>query len=345
MELRNIKDGSVMNVSMWGKALQVIPRITKQEWDGLDVISKWLISTRAAVLIMTFLSAAIAGMFALRDGQFNFGLWLLLVVGLVFAHATNNLVNDLTDYRRGVDKDNYFRTQYGPQPVQQGLMTSRQVWTYAAVTGLIALAAGLALVFLSGPLALLLLGLGAFFVLFYTWPLKYIGLGEIAVIVVWGPLMVGGGYFVITGHWDWTVALASLPYALGTTMVIFGKHIDKIESDTAKRIHTLPVIIGEKAARITTLVMMALQYVLVVYLVITRFFSPVMLVVFFGLTAAPAVWAVYKNPRPKERPADYGEEIWPLWFVALAFFHNKRFGMLFVLGLILDVGLKALHIL
>lgn len=333
-----------MNVSMWGKALQVIPRITKKEWDGLDVISKWLISTRAAVLIMTFLSASIAGIFALRAGKFNFGLWLLLAIGLVFAHATNNLVNDLTDYRRGVDKDNYFRTQYGPQPVQQGLMTTRQLLTYAAVTALIALAAGLVLVLQRGPLALLLLGLGALFVLFYTWPLKYIGLGEIAVIIVWGPLMVGGGYFVITGQWDWNVVIASLPYALGTTMVIFGKHIDKIESDTAKKIHTLPVIIGEKAARVTTLVMMALQYVFVIYLILIRFFSPVLLVVLLGLTAAPAVWAVYRKPKPTERPADYGEEVWPLWFVALSFMHNKRFGMLYVLGLILDVGLRALHI-
>ena len=128
-----------MNIAMWAKALQVIPRITKQEWDDLDVISKWLIATRAAVLIMTFISAAIAGIFALRAGQFNFGLWVLLVVGLVFAHATNNLINDLTDHERGVDKDNYFRTQYGPQPIEQGLLTRGQMLTYTAVTALIAL--------------------------------------------------------------------------------------------------------------------------------------------------------------------------------------------------------------
>ena len=40
-----------MNVSMWIKALKVIPRITKEEWQELDVISKWLISTRAAMLL------------------------------------------------------------------------------------------------------------------------------------------------------------------------------------------------------------------------------------------------------------------------------------------------------
>ncbi len=62
--------------------------------------------------------------------------------------------------------------------------------------------------------------------------------------MIWGPLMVGGGYFVITGHWDWNVVLASLPYALGPTTVLFGKHIDKLPQDAAKKIHTMPVMIG-----------------------------------------------------------------------------------------------------
>ena len=54
-----------MNIAMWRKALKVIPEVSKNEWDALDVISKWLISTRAAVLVMTFISAALAGLFCL----------------------------------------------------------------------------------------------------------------------------------------------------------------------------------------------------------------------------------------------------------------------------------------
>ena len=176
-----------MNVRMWAKALQVIPRINKTEWDGLDVISKWLVSTRAAVLIMTFFSAAIAGLLALRDGTFNGLNWVMLVIGLIFAHATNNLLNDLTDFSRGVDKDNYFRTQYGPQPLEQGLWSRRTHLTYAAVTAAIAAAAGIYLVVVNGWLALGLMAAGAFFVLFYTWPLKYVGMGELAVLIVWDP--------------------------------------------------------------------------------------------------------------------------------------------------------------
>jgi 1,4-dihydroxy-2-naphthoate octaprenyltransferase len=331
-----------MNVEMWGKALRIIPRLSKDDWDKLDVVAKWLIATRAAVLIMTFISAAIAGILAFRDGMFNFWLWLLLAVGLVFAHATNNLLNDLTDYRRGVDKDNYYRTQYGAQPLQQGLWTERILLTYAAVTGLIALVCGVTFVLLRGWPALALLAAGAFFVLFYTWPLKYIGLGELAVLLVWGPLMIGGGYYVITGQWNWLVALAGLPYALGPTTVIFGKHIDKHDEDKAKGIHTLPVIIGERAARYAVLGLMALMYLLVIYLVVIGFFTPAMLIVLLALTLMPSVWRMYRKPHPKERPADYPPEAWPTYFVAMAFVHNRRYGLLFLLGLLVDAAIAVL---
>jgi 1,4-dihydroxy-2-naphthoate polyprenyltransferase len=334
-----------VNVSMWGKALRVIPRVSKEEWSGLDVISRWLIATRSAVLIMTFTSGAIAGIFAFRDGKFNLGLWLLMTFGLIMAHATNNLLNDYTDFQRGVDQNNYFRAQYGPQPLEHGLMSRRELLTYAAVTGLIALACGAYLVALRGPLAGLLLALGAVFVLFYTWPLKYIGLGELTVLVVWGPLMIGGGYYVITGQWNWTVVLASLSYALGPTTVIFGKHIDKYIEDKAKGIHTLPVIIGEKPARSMALVMMALQYLLVVYLVVTGFFTPAMLLVLVALTAMPEVWAIYRQPKPAVAPAGYPANTWPLYYVAVAFGHNRRYGLWFLLGLLIDTGLRVLHVM
>lgn len=328
-----------MNFSMWRKALQVIPRISKEEWDHLDVISKWLISTRAVVLIMTFLSGAIAGILAFRDGQFNLWYFLLLEIGLVFSHATNNLFNDLTDYVKGVDQDNYYRSQYGPQPLVHGLMNKRQILTYALVTGLIALAAGLVLVAIHGTLALVLLGLGVFFVLFYTFPLKYIALGEISVLIVWGPLMIGGGYFVITGNWDWNVALASLPYALGVTSVIFGKHVDKYEVDKAKRIHTLPVLIGEKVSRFVIVNMFLLQYFAAIYLTINGFFTPVMLVVLLAVPTFRQVQPMFRNPRPLEKPADF-PDVWPNYFVAAAFVHNRRFGILYLLGLVLDTVLK-----
>ena len=240
-----------MNVGMWAKALQIIPKIDKAEWDRLDIISRWLISTRAAVLIMTFFSATIAGILAFGAGKFNLLNYLLLVIGLVFAHATNNLLNDLTDYDRGVDRDNYFRTQYGPQALEQGLMTRRELLTYAAVTGLIALAAG------GVPgVAARLAGAGA------AGGRRFLrAVLHLAAEIHWPGRNCGDPGL---GPADDRRRLFRHHRAVGLecgpgraalrarpTTVIFGKHIDKLREDKAKGIHTLPVIIGEKAARYT----------------------------------------------------------------------------------------------
>ncbi|WP_207890485.1 prenyltransferase [Rubrobacter taiwanensis] len=331
-----------MNFAMWAQALRTIPRVSKAEWDRLDVISRWLIASRSAVLVMTFISAAIAGILAFAAGLFDLRLWLLVTLGLVMAHATNNLLNDVTDSLRGVDRGNYFRSRYGPQPIEHGLLTMREMLVYAAITGLAALAAGIYLVWATGWPTLLLLALGAFFVLFYTFPLEYVGLGEPAVLVVWGPLMVGGGYYVIAGAWSWNVVLASLPYALGVTTVIFGKHIDKIPADREKGIYTLPVLLGERLSRGAAISMMALQYAFVLYLVLTGFFTPVMLLVLLALPMFRDVLKVYLKPRPEEVPQDPRlAALWPLWFVNFAFVHNRRFGVLFLCGLILEALLRG----
>lgn len=330
-----------MNFTMWRKALQVIPHVSKDEWQRLDVISRWLISTRAAVLVMTFLSAAIAGILAFQSGGFHLGLWSLMTLGLILAHATNNLVNDFTDYLKGVDQDNYYRAQYGPQPLVHGLMDQRGMLLYILITGLAALACGAALIVLRGGLTLLLLGLGAFFVLFYTYPLKYIALGEIAVLIVWGPLMIGGGYYVLTGTWDWNVVIASLPYALGVTAVLFGKHIDKFEMDKARGIHTLPVLLGERPARYTVVGMLALQYLSVIYLTASGFFSPMLLIVTLALPALWRILPMFRQPKPVQKPPGF-PDVWPNYFVAAAFYHNRRFGIFYLAALILDTLWKSI---
>jgi len=330
-----------VNFAMWRKALEVIPEVSKPEWDELDVISKWLISTRAAVLVMTFISAALAGLFAWRDNAFSFLPWLALAFGLIMAHASNNIFNDFTDFVRGVDKDNYYRNIYGAQPVASGLMTKRQHLTYFSVTALIALGFGLYLLFYTGfsSTAWILLGLGAFFLLFYTWPLKGLALGEVAVLIVWGPLMIGGGYFVLAQQWSWNVVVASLPYVLGVTTVIFGKHIDKLDMDRLKGIHTLPVVIGEKASRYAVLTMMVLPYLFTLYLIIVKFFTPVMLIVFFALPAFTQIYPIFLKPKPETKPE--GQIGWPLYFVGYAFYNNRRFGSLFMVGLLIDVLLRV----
>ncbi len=87
---------------------------------------------------------------------------------------------------------------------------------------------------------------------------------------------------------------------------------------------------------------MILQYLLVAYLVLIGFFTPVMLVVFLSLYGFFKLMVpVYRSPRPATMPSEYRSDVWPLWYVAFAFLHNRRFGVLFVLGLVVEIVLNV----
>jgi 1,4-dihydroxy-2-naphthoate octaprenyltransferase len=324
-----------MNIRTWGQALNTMPKLSLQEWQSLDIIARWLIATRAPVLFMTFMSAALGGLLAARDGMFDWGLWSACCLGLLLAHATNNLLNDYTDSRRGIDKDNYYRNQYGVHVLEDKLLSLPQFWTYVAITGGAALALGAWLVWERSGLTLQLMLAGAFFVLFYTWPLKYFGLGEPAVLLVWGPLMMGGTYYVLAGAWSWEVTWLSLLYALGPTSVLFGKHIDKIDLDEKKGVRTLPVILGESQARYWVIGMLCLQYLGCLWLVFTGRESWLLLAVGVNLPVLWSLLQVYRNPKPEQRAEGFPDNIWPLWFSAFAFNHTRKFTSIFVLALLL----------
>jgi 1,4-dihydroxy-2-naphthoate octaprenyltransferase len=325
---------------MWGRALEQMPKLSPSEWEALDPIARWLIACRASVLFMTFTAAALGGLMAWRDGSFRWDLWAATVLGLMFAHATNNLLNDYTDSRRGIDKDNYYRNQYGVHVLEDGLMSERQFWRYLGTTALVALFLGGWLISERSGVTLELMLAGAFFVLFYTWPLKYYGLGEPAVLLVWGPLMVGGSYYVLVGEWSWDVTWLSLLFALGPTTVLFGKHTDKLESDRAKGVNTLPVMLGEALSRRCITGMIAAQYLLSIALVLSGSFGWALLLVLVNIPELPRLFAVLRRPKPDSPPGDYPSDVWPLWFSAHAFRHTRRFTSLFLVAVVLDTLLQ-----
>ena len=108
----------------------------------------------------------------------------------------------------------------------------------------------------------------------YTAPplrLKKIGLGELDVLLTWGPLMVGGVYYAGTGSLPWQVVAAATVYALLPTTVLMGKHIDKLPYDAPAGTRTLPGAARRRAGpRRLTQAMMVAYYVGVVVLVVTR---------------------------------------------------------------------------
>ncbi|MEN8241568.1 MAG: prenyltransferase [Chloroflexota bacterium] len=327
----------------WLKALSIIPKISKEEWDSLDVIAKWLIMTRSAVTTVTVFSSIVAGLLAWRDGTFLWGLWLVATLGLFIAHGTNNILNDYTDYKRGIDTDNYFRAMYGPHPLVHKFHDAKTQMRYFFVSGFLAVLAGLYVYYRTGwdSNILILSAVGAFILLFYTYPMKHFALGEISIFFIWGPVMIGGVYYVLTQQFNWDVILASLPIGLSVMAINLGKHIDKLDEDKAIGVHTLPVVTGEKLARYLNILSLALTYLVIIHLVfISMYFTPVMLLVLLAGKELLTSLKVLSKPKPAEAPPEYPEGAWPVWFAGFSFLHNRRFISLFMLALIIDTLLR-----
>jgi 1,4-dihydroxy-2-naphthoate octaprenyltransferase len=323
-------------LSNWKEVIDTANLSSEKE---MDLISKWLIITRAAVFSMTFMSGLIGGLLAIskvdNPNWLNFG---LAVLGLVLAHAANNMTNDYFDLEGGVDTDEYARALYAPHPVLSGLISKRQLLRAIALVNLLdAILMGTLLVRVGWPV-LVFAGLGLFISVFYVAPplkLKHHGLGEPGVFIVWGPLMIGGTYYVTAGELPSPgIWLATIPYAITVTTVLIGKHIDKLQADKAKGIHTLPVILGEKTSLWLNMVLMIAFYIVIGALVLSGTMDIWALLVVFALPRLIKILKIYREPKPAEPPEDY--PVWPLWFVSAAFFHNRLAGGLFVLGLFLN---------
>jgi 1,4-dihydroxy-2-naphthoate octaprenyltransferase len=244
----------------------------------------------------------------------------------------------------GVDKDYYFRIEYGVHPLVQGFWTNRQQLRWFAVSGVLAVLSGVFALFYAdfSPVVIGLFVFGAVVLLFYTWPLKYLALGELLIFLIWGPIMIGGVYIVLARGWTehaWLVALAGVPFGLSVTSINISKHIDKLIDDKQRGVGTMPVRLGEGVARYINMAVLVLIYVVIAYLIfVPRYFTPVMLIVFLAGNRLLLSLKMLSQPRPAAPPEGY--PAWPVWFAGSSFFHNRMFGGLLIAGLIADTLLR-----
>ena len=328
---------------------EILETANPPESRPLDTVGKWLVITRAAVFPMTIWSGMIGGLLAVAAAgslgvTVDYGLLVLSVVGLVLAHAANNMINDYFDTANGVDTEGYVRALYAPHPILSGWVTKRQLATAILAVNVVDAGLMLYLTAIRGPLILVFALAGLFISVFYVAPpirLKHHGLGEPGVFLVWGPLMVGGTFLAATGVIPAWVLLVSVPYALIVTAVLFGKHIDKIEADTKLGVRTLPVILGEARARTIGSWLMISFYPLTLLLVVVGLVGPWVLLVALGIPRLLSVLKIFAKPKPAEPPPGYPERGWPLWFVGWAFIHTRRAGGLLTLGLLLNAILPV----
>lgn len=198
--------------------------------------------------------------------------WLfpgILVAGVLF-HTGANLVSDYFDFMRGVDRKG---TMGGSGILVDGLIPPRHIYWGGMLSFGIGTLIGLAMVSVRGwPLLLLgIVGfLGGFF--YCGWPIefKYRGLGEIGIFALFGPLMVVGSYYVLTGSFRWDVVAISFPVGLLVAAIVHANNLRDIAHDRTAGIATSSTTFGQGLAAAEYYFMLAAAYASVVVMIFAR---------------------------------------------------------------------------
>ena len=98
----------------------------------LDTVSKWMLITRSYVFEMNIYAGMVGILLALQFvteiTTLMYYEGAIIIVGLILAHAANNMMNDFFDTLHGVDTEGYPGGDYGPHAVIANLILAIQAW-------------------------------------------------------------------------------------------------------------------------------------------------------------------------------------------------------------------------
>ncbi len=246
----------------------------------------WYRAARPRTLTATYAPLGVAAAIALSQGVFELIPFVLALIGALFLQIAANLINEYFDFRRGADTH---KVAGQGMIIKNQVLTPRQVLIGAIVTVLIGCLIGLYLMFQSGPL-LLWIGLGGVFVVItYTagpFPLAYNGLGEIAVFIFMGPLMVLGAYYVMARQFDWMPVIAGIPIGAMVAAILHANNIRDMDADRQVNKRTMALRLGLRGARIEYVGLVGGAYVIVAVLVVFGYMPLTVLLVAVTLPEA-----------------------------------------------------------
>mgnify|MGYP005843093103 FL=1 len=299
----------------------------------MSKIGLWWKAARPFSFTVSLIPPILGGLIALVENpglEFSLLHFILAGIGCMTAHAGANLVSDYYDFKARVDRQGTFGSS---GLLVAGILSPQQVLRGGCVALALAGAAGAYLVWAT-PGGVFLIGLillGGLLGIFYTakpFELKYHALGDLAVFISFGPAMVLGAYFVQAHHFSWKPILYSIPVGLLVDAVLHSNNLRDIENDRVVQIKTVPILIGEKRAKIMYQALVFGAYLSTLILVALGSLNAFALLVLLSLP--PAVKVVNMVRRKERMPADQ----FALIDAATAQVH-LAFGLLMVIGLAL----------
>jgi 1,4-dihydroxy-2-naphthoate octaprenyltransferase len=230
-----------------------------------DWLVTWFKAARAPFLVVSLMPALLGGIIAAAAGPINMGIFIACVIGVVMAHSAADFIDDYFDFKKGNLGNK--EEQFHDSPLISGKVTLNQVLVATLICLAIALAAGL-YVFVNVGLPIVWMAvIGAFIVFFYTSPpvmLNYRGLGETAIFLAFGPMIVVGVYVALTGKFSWEPLLISMIPGVFTMGVVLVSNTFDYFDDIKSGKKTFAVRFGQAAEVKLMTVSSVIAYVAVI---------------------------------------------------------------------------------
>lgn len=212
-------------------------------------IVPWILAARPKTLLAGFCPVAIGSALAWRSEGFHLLAASAALFGAICIQIGTNFCNDYCDYFQGADTED----RKGPtRAVQAGLVTPAQMLAATTLMFGLAAAATSYLVYRAGW-GLLLIGIvSILFGVLYTagrYSLAYLGLGDLFVLIFFGPVAVAGTYYVQTLNLTSDVIVAGFAPGLLAVGLLVVNNLRDIDEDRLANKRTLAVRFGKAFVR------------------------------------------------------------------------------------------------
>lgn len=219
-------------------------------------MKNWIQAARPRTLPLALASILMGSFLAAAAGNFSWKIFGLAALTTILLQVLSNFANDYGDAVSGIDNA---ERKVATRAVQSGAITKEQMRNAIIITGILALASGIYLLYqaLNGAdsqtfLAFLGLGLLAIVAaITYTVgkrPYGYMGLGDVSVLIFFGWVGVLGTYYLHTHTLDWQLLLPASSCGLFAVGVLNINNIRDIETDARSGKNSIPVRLGKPKA-------------------------------------------------------------------------------------------------
>lgn len=267
----------------------------------MNKIKFWYKNARPISLPQSLLPALTAVALSYGAGSFNWIAAIISVIGVAFLHLSLNLFDDWFDYHNGSAEarqkvaNEGFRGRMVKYPyLTSGEATPRQLLVAALVFMALAAVMGAVVISVRGWDIVWWIVVAVIMGISYSGgPLKlaYHGLGEFVIFVMFGPLLMTGVYYAITGSVDWKIITLSSAAGLLVTNIVYTHSVLDSVPDRKMGKKTMAHLMGGKRGEIfLSALVNTLPYIIVVAAVVMRMLHPAYLAVL--LVMPVSLWIV-----------------------------------------------------